>query len=307
MVFKDCYRILGVSAGASETEIKNAYRKLARKYHPDVSKLPGTVKLFTEVGEAYETLQDPLRRTEHDRLRAAGVRDGQDLDAPRATPRSQENQGPAAEDVDRFNEALQSMFGRRAGQQRREAFQERGRDIHHALSVTLEEAFGGGERQLTLQTPDPDGRDQTSSISVTIPAGVIQGTKIRLRGQGQAGSVPELPGDLYLEIALVPHPRYRVTGHDLTLELPIAPWEAVLGARITVPTLGGPVTATIQAGSRDGERLRLKGRGLPGDPPGDQYLALRIVVPATSSDPVKALYRDLAKASAFDARAGLGF
>lgn len=316
MKFKDYYRILGVAPEATAEDIKIAYRKLARKYHPDVSKEPGTEKSFTEIGEANEVLKDPERRAAYDTLRAGGWRDGQEIDAP---PPARDYQYAGSSDGGEaayFSDFFQSLFGvpSRDGGRRggfgRSAFLERGDDIHYTITVSLEEAYHGGEMQLQLQSPQRDERGEVVSsirtITVKIPKGVIQGTRMRLRGQGQPGTRAELNGDLYLEIELAPHPLYRVDGRDLSLEVPITPWEAVLGARVEVPTLGGTVTATVPAGTRDGQKLRLKGRGLPGDPPGDQYLALNIVVPPSSSDKAKALYRELARESVFNPRAKIG-
>jgi curved DNA-binding protein len=316
MKFKDYYRILGVAPEATAEEIKIAYRKLARKYHPDVSKEPGTELRFTEIGEANEVLRDPQRRAAYDTLRAGGWRDGQEIDA---TPPAQEYHRTGGDDEAEaayFSDFFQSLFGGppRGGGRRggfgRNAFHERGDDIHHALAVSLEESYRGCERQLQVLSPQFNEQGEIASrmrtISVKIPKGVIQGAQMRLRGQGQSGARAELNGDLYLEIDLAPHRLYRVDGRDLSMEVPIAPWEAVLGAQVAVPTLGGTVTATIPAGAQDGQRLRLKGRGLPGDPPGDQYLTLRIAMPPSSSDKAKAMYRELAKESVFNPRAKLG-
>ena len=317
MKFKDYYRIMGVAPEATAEEIKTAYRKLARKHHPDVSKEKDAAHHFTELGEAYEVLKDPARRAAYDQLRTGGWRDGQEMDAP--PPRAEgawRAGGPEmGEEVD-FSDFFQSLFGR-AGPMggggrgaRRSAFPERGDDIHATLAVSLEEAYHGGERQFTLRAPTLDEHgalvNGQRTISVKIPAGVTTGTRMRLRGQGHPGSTPETNGDLYLEIELAPHHLYRVDGRDVALELPIAPWEAVLGAQVAVPTLGGMVTATIPAGAQQGQKLRLKGRGLRGEPPGDQYLVLNIVVPTAVSEKAKAHYQALAKDSEFNPRAKLG-
>lgn len=316
MKFKDYYRTLGVAPEATAEEIKTAYRKLARKYHPDVSKEPETERRFTEIGEANEVLKDPERRAAYDNLRASGLREGQEMDAPPPGQGFQRSHaGDQGESPD-FSDFFQSLFGRqppgggRRGGFRRSAYQERGEDIHYTFPVSLEEAYHGGDRQFQLQAPTLDEHggivNGLRTISVKIPKGVTHGTKMRLRGQGQPGANADSNGDLYLEIELAPHHLYRVDGRDLTLELPIAPWEAVLGAQLAVPTLGGIVTVTIPAGAQQGQKLRLKGRGLPGDPPGDQYVSLSIAVPSSVTDKVKALYRDLAKESAFNPRTKLG-
>ena len=316
MKFKDYYRILGVAPEATAEDIKIAYRKLARKYHPDVNKEPGAEKSFTEIGEANEVLKDPERRAAYDKLRAGGWRDGQEIDAPPPAWEFHRSSDFDASEAAYFSDFFQSLFGvpspggGRRGGSGRSAFPERGDDIHYTLAVSLEAAYHGGEMQLKLQAPQFNERGERVSsirtITVQIPKGVIQGTLMRLRGQGQPGTRAELNGDLYLEIELAPHPLYRVEGRDLSVEVPITPWEAVLGARVEVPTLGGTVTATIPAGTQNGQKLRLKGRGLPGDPPGDQYLILTIAVPPSSSDKAKAMYRELAKESVFNPRAKIG-
>ena len=317
MKFRDYYRLLGLEPSATPDEIRRAYRTKARKLHPDVNKAVDAAQRFSEVNEANEVLGDPGRRAEYDQLRQQGWQDGQDMvppprahgsagrDAPGADSPSGDFGGASPEDFSTFFEAL---FGARQGR-RREAHRERGEDMHHVIPVTLEEAYRGGERVLQLQTsaPGPDGSQaRVRTITVKIPHGVTTGSHIRLRGQGQPGATAELNGDLYLEVRLEPHRLYRVDGRDVVLDLPVAPWEAVLGATMSTPTLGGPVTLSVPAGSRDGLKLRLKGRGLPGSPPGDQYVLVRIAVPTKVSDQTKAMWKDLGEASAFDPRVGLG-
>lgn len=309
MKFKDYYRILAIEPAATAADIKAAYRKLAKKCHPDVSKDPESVMRFTELGEANEVLKDPERRAAYDHMRAAGWREGQELDGPRA-PEDRHHNGTDPSDVSGYSDFFESLFGHRAsGGRQQRGFHgqamDRGEDIHATFAISLEDAYGGVERQFTLQGPTT-GEHGVRTIAVKIPAGVSSGTKMRLRGQGQPGSTPDLNGDLYLEITITPHRWYRIDGRNLALEVPIAPWEAVLGAQIAVPTLGGNVTVTIPAGAQAGQKLRLKGRGLPGEPPGDQILTLNIVVPASASDKARVLYQDLAAESAFAPRVGLG-
>ena len=322
MKFKDYYKIIGVAPEATADQIKAAYRKLARRLHPDVSKAPGAAQRFTELGEANDTLKDPARRAAYDQLRASGWRDGQEMDAPPPPPASSRTRDfdPAEQTSDFFESLFRGQaFGggggggggdSRRGRGRQSAPQ-RGQDLTYPLVVSLEESFHGGERQLTLQTPtmDDHGDLVTSNrtINVKIPKGVVQGTKMRLKGQGQPGSDATLGGDLYLTIELAVHAFYLVAGSDLSLTVPIAPWEAALGAQMAVPTLGGTVTATIPPGAHQGQKLRLKGRGLPSEPPGDQYLILNLVMPQTAaSDKAKELYRSLAVESAFNPRAAFG-
>ena len=333
--FRDYYKIMGVEPTASADDIRKAYRTLARKLHPDVNKAPDAMKKFTDLGEAYEALSEPDKRKAYDDLRQAGFKDGDELNAPppgaggRGYPGGNPFAGGGAggnpfagrggaggggyssfedaEGIDpgQFSDFFAQMFGARSGRAGRTAHRERGEDIHHALTISLEEAFKGGERQLQMQLPPAPGDTGpvTRTLRVTIPKGLKNGEQIRLRGQGHPGDGPDQSGDLYLEIAIAEHPRYQVDGKDITSDLRLAPWEAVLGAKVPVATLGGTVTMNIAENSRDGERLRLKGRGLPGDPPGDHYVVLRIAVPPTANDQTKALWRQLAAAAPFDPRA----
>lgn len=317
MQFKDYYAIVGVSEDTSQDAIKAAYRTRARQLHPDVNKAPDAHKRFTDLGEAYEVLSDKAKRSAYDEVRRAGWKEGQELDGAHPfsdRPGRSAGAGPGAgphggfadaEEVgDQFSDFFQSLFGH-AYRRQQAAPPQRGEDIHHGLTLTLEEAFRGGTRQLRLRLParDGSGRSEERVLDLTIPAGITQGEHLRLRGQGMPGDAPGHDGDLYLEIALAPHPRYRIDGRDLVLELALAPWEAVLGAKVEAPTLGGTVEVAIHAGAQAGERLRLKGRGLPGTPPGDQYLVLRIVVPSAAGPREQELWRELRGSSRFDARA----
>lgn len=317
MQFKDYYKVIGVAPQATADQLKAAYRTLARKLHPDVNKEAGAEKRFTDLGEAHEVLKDPERRAAYDQLRAAGWREGQEMDPPPAARgaqgarRTTRTGGTESGNAAQFSDFFESLFGPQAsggerhGGFERSAYHERGEDVTYALAVSLEEAYSGGERQLTFQLPDQPG-DHVRTINVKIPKGVLAGTRMRLRGQGHPGSAAASNGDLFLEIGLAPHPLYAVSGSDVSLTVPIAPWEAALGAQVAVPTLGGTVTATIPAGAQQGQKLRLKGRGLPTEPPGDQYLILSIALPPSASEKAKGLYRDLAAESAFNPRAALG-
>jgi curved DNA-binding protein len=318
--FTDHYRVLGVAPSATPGEIKAAYRALARKHHPDVSKAADAAQRFSAIGEANSVLSDVSKRAAFDALRAGGWRDGQEMEARPTARGYRPNRGPARDDEADARGFFESLFehqppdgwdpsdfaGRFAGGNH----QRRGADLHHVLQVSVEESFNGGKRTFILDAPirDPGGRlvDGRRTISVTIPTGVRDGATIRLRGQGRPGTDPDTAGDLYLRIELSPHHLYHISGLDVSLEVPITPWEAALGGQVPVPTLGGTVDATIPAGALPGQRLRLKGRGLPGDVPGDQYLILRPAMPTTISSKAQELYRELARESAFNPRAGLG-
>ncbi len=306
MKFKDYYKVVGLAPQATADEIKAAYRQLARKFHPDINKDPGAVQRFTDLGEANEVLKDPKRRAEYDQLRADGWREGQDLHGQPQTGAAGPAEGFARGGDASFNDFFRTHFGGQAG---RRTTRRRGEDLHYVLSVSLDEAYHGGTRQISVETPIDEHQGESSrtrTITVKIDKGVIHGSRMRLRGQGRPGSDAEVNGDLYLQVDLAPHRLFMVDGRDISLELPIAPWEAVLGAQISVPTLGGAVTATIPAGAQAGQKLRLKGRGLPGDIPGDQYLNLKITIPPTINDRARELYRELAKESSHDPRAGMG-
>ncbi len=330
--YKDYYRILGVAVTASADDIKTAYRKQARIFHPDVNKSPDAHARFVEVGEAYEALGDPQKRAAYDRMRQMGFQEGQEIgEMPPPGAGGASEGGPDGAgfgsghftelDPEAFSEFFQSLFGGRhhpgsqdgggRGRSRRSAFQERGEDISHPLEVSLEESYRGGERRLQMQVPgiDEHGRSKPTmrTLQVRIPSGVVTGTHIRLKGQGEPGSSPELAGDLYLVVQLQPHRVFTNEGRTIHLDLPVAPWEAVLGAKVEVATLGGPVQLTIPPDSVAGARLRLRGRGLPGEPPGDEIVTLVITVPSASSERERELYRQLAATSAgFHPRAQLG-
>ena len=297
MKYKDYYKILGVERGAAEDEIKKAYRRLARKYHPDVSKEANAKEKFQEVAEAYETLRDKEKRAAYDSL--GSYRPGQDFRPPPDWfDRFGTGQGEDLRGVD-LSDLFESMGifcraqGRRGGFGR--SIPIPGEDYEVVVRLALEEAYRGTERELQL-----NGR----AFRARIPRGATDGQRLRLRGKGGPGANGGPPGDLYLQIALEPHPLYRVSGHDLEIEVPIAPWEAALGAQVEVPTLEGRVTMKVPPGSKGGQKLRLAGKGLPrpGGGAGDLYAALNIVVPGTLTEREKKLYEELREASRFDAR-----
>jgi curved DNA-binding protein len=318
--FKDYYDTLGVGRDASQDEIKRAYRRLARRFHPDVSEESDAEERFKEIGEAYEVLKDPEKRAAYDQF-GKDWKAGQDFKPPPGWDAGFEYSG-AGSGASGFSDFFETLFGDgRTGGFSREpgggfgGFGRgrgglRGEDHHARVLVSLEDAFTGGSRTLSLRNPavGRDGRveTQTRSIRVTIPKGVKAGQRIRLAGQGSPGAGGAPAGDLYLEIGFEPHPLFEVEERDILLELPVAPWEAALGATIEVPTLGGAVTLKIPPGSQSGSRLRLRGRGLPGDPPGDQIVTLRIETPPADTPDRRALYEQMREQMPFSPRARLG-
>ncbi len=319
MEYKDYYKIMGVDRDATQEDIKRAYRKLARKYHPDVSKEEGAQGKFQEMQEAYEVLKDPEKRAAYDQL-GANWQSGQDFRPPPDWDAGFEFSGDfGGADDSVFSDFFESLFGGRGrGRQRawRSAggggggFQGRGQDHHARILVDLEDAFHGATRSVTLQTPavDENGhvRTRQRTLSVRIPKGIKQGQHIRLSGQGSPGLGGGSSGDLYLEVEFKPHPVYRAEGADLYMELPVAPWEAALGAKVKAPTPGGTVDLTIKPGSRTGTRLRLRGRGIPAKQPGDLYVTLQIALPPARDDRTRALYEQMRDQTNFNPRAALG-
>jgi curved DNA-binding protein len=315
MKYRDYYQILGVARDASTEDIKKAYRRLARKYHPDVSKESRAEEQFKEVSEAYEVLHDPEKRAAYDQL-GGNWQAGQEFRPPpgwqggsRARP------GPEGFSGRDFSDFFESMFGGAPGaagfaSARSHSSQRTGQNQTVPLDISLEEAYHGGTRTLQLQTPDRNASGQTitrtRSLNVKIPAGVINGQKIRLSGQGNPGSGGGANGDLLLELKIQPHPLYSAKDRDLTVELPLTPWEAALGGKVEVPTLGGSVTINIPANARNGQKLRLRERGLPGQPPGDQLVVLRIVNPPVETEAARALFERMAQELPFDPRAHWG-
>lgn len=319
MEFKDYYAIMGVKRDATQDEIKRAYRKLARKYHPDVSKEPDAEARFKEVGEAYEVLKDPEKRAAYDQL-GARWKAGQDFRPPPDWDQGFEfhGGGPAGVDAEQFSDFFASLFGRGGfgggfagygGRAQRE-FHARGEDTYARVLIDLEDAYHGATRTLTLKHSElgSDGRPQLQerTLNVRIPRGVRQGQHIRLAKQGGAGIGQGEPGNLYLEVAFRPHPFYHVEGKDVFLDLPVAPWEAALGAMVKVPTPSGTVDLKIPANSTGGRKLRLKGRGIPARDPGDLYVVLQIALPPAHSEAARNAYREFETALKFNPRARLG-
>lgn len=332
MEYKDYYKILGVPRTADADQIKRAYRKLARKFHPDVSKEPNAEARFKEINEANEVLKDPEKRAAYDAL-GTGWRAGEPFRPPPGAAgggrRAYDfSNADAARFGEQFSEFFENLFGARArgaapgagvgggfGGVHDDLFGRRGADQSARVQVTLEEAYAGATRQLRLEVPEvtADGRVErrARTLNVRIPAGVVEGQQIRLAGQGgpapAAGGKPGEAGDLYLEIEFAPHPVFRSEGRDIHLHLPIAPWEAALGATVPVPTLGGTVSLRIPPNAQSNQRLRLKGRGLPGKPPGDAFVQLEIVNPPASDEAARGAFSELAnRFPGFNPRARLG-
>ena len=312
MEFKDYYKTMGVGRDAKPDEIKRSYRRLARKFHPDVSEEPDAEERFKEVQEAYEVLKDPEKRAAYDRF-GAEWKAGQEFRPPPDWEPDVGFAGGGYTDAGEFSDFFESLFGS-AGHRRSGGghthIRMKGEDIHARVVISLEDAFLGATRSLSLQLPDLDeeGRLVTRihTLNVRIPKGVTQGQRIRLGGQGGPGLGGASAGDLYLEVVFAPHRLFQVAGRDVHLDLPVAPWEAALGETITAPTLGGNVDLKIPPGSQTGTRLRLKGRGLPGKPVGDQYVGLEIRTPTADTGNARALYERMKREMAFDPRASLG-
>ncbi|GAB4353610.1 MAG: DnaJ C-terminal domain-containing protein [Gammaproteobacteria bacterium] len=313
MEFKDYYQIMGVDRNATQDEIKRAYRKLARKYHPDVSKEPDAEQRFKEVGEAYEVLKDPEKRAAYDQL-GANWKAGQEFHPPPGWDQGFEFHGGGFTGADSagFSDFFESLFGRGFGRGgfRHHEFHARGEDTYTRILIDLEDAYTGATRTLTLKHTElgSDGRPRIRerTLNVQIPKGVHEGQYIRLARQGGAGLGKGEPGDLYLEVHFKPHPYFHVEGKDVFLDLPVAPWEAALGATVKVPTPKGVVDLKIPPGSANNRKLRLKGRGIPSAQPGDLYVVLHVALPPADSEEVKAAYRQLQKARPFNPRAHLG-
>lgn len=314
MEYKDYYKIMGITRDATQDEIKRAYRLLARKYHPDVSKEPDAEARFKEVGEANEVLKDIEKRAAYDRL-GAKWQAGQDFRPPPDWNTGFEFSGGGAGDggAAQFSDFFESLYGRGFGSGRgnRAAFRARGEDHHARILVDLEDAYTGAVRTITLQIPEVDAQGHVAmrerKLNVNLTRGIRAGQHIRLAGQGAPGLGQGQAGDLFLEIEFRPHPYYRVEQHDVYLDLPVAPWEAALGAVLNVPTPGGAVELKIPLGSAAGSKLRLKGRGIPSSTPGDFYVVLKIAVPPADNEAAKAVYRNMAgQFKSFNPRSKLG-
>jgi curved DNA-binding protein len=320
MEFRDYYEVMGLERNATQDEVKRAYRKLARKYHPDVSKEADAEERFKEVGEAYEVLKDPEKRAAYDQL-GENWKAGQQFRPPPGWDAGFEFGGAGAQgDSGRgytgaqFSDFFESLFAH-AGRERTgdrtggQGIRMRGEDRHARIYVDIRDSYTGAKHAITLHVPEvtPDGHVVTRDVTlnVKIPRGIRAGQRIRLARQGNPGMGDGEPGDLYLEIDFKPDPRYRADGATVYLTLPVTPWEAALGATVTVPIPSGDVDLKIPANSRQGSKLRLKGKGLPGKAPGDLVVILEVQLPPADTDVAKALYQQMADELAFNPRANL--
>ena len=325
--FRDYYEILGVPRTATQDDIQRGYRKLARKYHPDVSKESGAEDKFKEIGEAYEVLRDPDKRQKYDQL-GANWKAGQEFRPPPGWEFHREyGPGQGAQQSEffwggsgDFSDFFETLFGGRrshegfgpgaGGAQQRTPRRQRGMDQEATIRISLEDAYRGATKSIALQmqTVTPDGQVSTrdKTYEVRIPAGILPGQKIRLAGQGGQGMGGGPGGDLYLRVELEPHPHYRLQGTDLYTELPITPWEAALGADIEIPTLAGPVSLKIPSGAHSGQKLRLRGKGMvnPRATAGDLYVVIAIALPKKLSQQERELFEELQRVSTFEPRQG---
>jgi len=313
MEYKDYYKILGVARDAKEAEIKTAYRRLARKYHPDVSKEVDAEKKFKELGEAYEVLKDTSKRKAYDEL-GANWQAGQNFTPPSGWEDAFSSSGFAGQaagagfgGANEFSDFFESLFGGGASVRGQSGFQSRARaaqgaDQHTSIAISLEDAFHGAKKNIRFG----NGRGSDKNLEVKIPAGITSGKRIRLAGQGGAGAGGGKSGDLYLEVQVQAHKLFTLDENNVLLDLPITPWEAALGASVQVPTLGGRVEAKIPAGSQSGKKLRLKNRGLQSKQgkaiAGDQIITLQIVLPEVVNDEDKRFYQDMAERFEFSPR-----
>ncbi len=310
MKFKDYYELLGVKRGATPEEIKAAYRKLARKYHPDVSKEPQAEARFKELGEAHEVLKDPEKRALYDQM-GSQWKAGQDFKPAPGWNAGFEFRGgnTSGGDFGDPSDFFEALFGRRPreGGSRRPNLHAQGEDHHAKVMIDLEDAYRGAQRTVSLRMPSYNAAGQMvaqeRNLDVNIPKGIRTGQHLRLAGQGGPGAGKGRAGDLYLEVAFNPHPLFRVDDRDVYVDLKLAPWEAALGAKVEAPTPEGPIQLTIPSGSSAGRQMRLKEKGIPGQPPGDLYVVLAVALPPADTEAAREAYRAMSKAFAFNPRA----
>jgi curved DNA-binding protein len=309
MKYKDYYEILGVSREAGPDDIKKAYRKLAHKYHPDVSKDPKGEEKFKDISEAYKTLKVPEARAAYDKL--GNHRAGEEFQPPPDWGQQFSGENSAFDDIDLADLFAGLGHGRNRHAHRGEKFQTPGQDFEVSAPMSIEDAYRGTELDLNLSMPEFDEQGRIRRVPVAfkarVPKGVVDGERLRLQGKGGKGFNGGQNGNLYLTISLQPHPLYRASGHDLFLDLPLTPWEAALGANVEVPTLAGSVILKVPAGTNSGQKLRLVKRGLPirGEGAGDMFAIVQIVVPRTLTERETHLLKELAETSQFNPRSPL--
>jgi curved DNA-binding protein len=304
--YKDYYKIMGVARDVGQDELKRVYRRLARKYHPDVSKEKDAEARFKEVQEAYEVLKDPQKRAAYDQL-GSNWRQGQEFRPPPDWGQNFEFSNAFGDQEGGFSDFFSSLFGGggapRGGRARGggRGFAMAGDDQVASIEIDLEDSFRGGTQAIELKS----GHGPARTLNIKIPQGIVEGQRIRLAGQGSPGHGGGPAGDLYLEVKFRKHKLFQVEGRDVTLTLPVAPWEAALGATVPTPTLAGAVDLRIPTNAKAGQRMRLKGRGLPGTTPGDQYVVLKIVLPPADTDRARELYEEMQRELPFDPRGEL--
>ena len=305
MEYKDYYKTLGVEKHASADAIKKAYRKLVSKFHPDVSQAKDADQKTKEINEAYGVLGEPEKRAAYDAL-ASGARAGRPF-APPPDWTAHYATGAGGSPQDFFSD-LFAHVGRRT--RAAQGFAARGEDLHAAMAIDLADAYHGASRAVSLRLPRPDARGRMTTeertIAVNIPKGVLAGQQVRVPGQGYQGSGGAEPGDLFLDIVFNPDRRLRIERRDVIETIAVAPWEAALGGHIEVSTPSGQLQVNVPPGSQSGRKLRLKGRGIPGHPPGDLYLMLEVVLPPATSDQAREAYRTMAREMPFNPRAAPG-
>ncbi|MCW8949460.1 MAG: DnaJ domain-containing protein [Sedimenticola sp.] len=313
MQYKDYYNSLGVKRDASQSDIKKAYQRLARKYHPDVSKETDAEERFKEVGEAYAVLKDPEKRAAYDQLGNQWKSGEQFRPPPDWNDGFEYSGGFSDTDAAAFSDFFESLFGAQANARAEDAatrFHPHGQDTHAKIVINLEDAYNGATRTLTLRHPhlDPSGKVafHERHLNVNIPKGVYAGQHIRLKGQGDAELRSGQPADLYLEISFESHSIYTIKGKDVYVDIPVTPWEAALGGQITVPIPSGKIKVTVPANSTHGRLMRLKGRGIPAKLPGDLFVRLQIVLPAANTAEVREAYENLKRVADFNPRKQLG-